>query len=110
LLLCPFASAKNSSKRLARNWSSRSPDGNRKGASFRLPHRRLACPARSVKRCGRSDGAAESISVSRKLLRKFCDDFDVMRVAELVDWRDALKFVATFNQDFRVARECRRVA
>lgn len=92
------------------NWSSRLPDGYRKDASFQFRRRRLASPAQSVKRCGRSDGAEASISGSRKLLRKFCDDFRVMRVAELVNRHDALKLVTTFDQDFRIACECRRVA
>src|SRR5215472_3095001 len=110
LLLFRSGSAKNLSKRRVRNWSSRLPDGNRKDASFQFRRRRLASPAQSVKRCGRSDGAEASISGSRKLLRKFCDDFRVMRVAELVNRHDALKLVTTFDQDFRIACECRRVA
>jgi hypothetical protein len=109
-LLFRSESAKNLSKRRVRNWSSRLLDGNRKDASFLFRRRRLASPVQSVKRCGRSDGAEASISGSRKLLRKFCDNFRVMRVAELVNRHDALKLVTTFDQDFRIACECRRVA
>src|SRR6478752_1392406 len=36
--------------------------------------------------------------------------FHMRRMAELVDWRDALDFITTVDQYFRVAGKCRHVA
>src|SRR5689334_17492264 len=37
-------------------------------------------------------------------------DLHVVRIAELIDGRDALEFVATIDQSFRVAGKGRRIA
>jgi hypothetical protein len=74
----PICERENSSKRRVRNWCLRLRGGNRKGGSFRHRRRRLASPAQSVKRCGKSAGAAASTSGSRKttsqILRRFQRD------------------------------------